>query len=205
MDATIRTDSQLGGWDSGRCKSTAIRLANNSTACVDNTVRWAIKQDHANELFQQYRTDDNIRDSLVTRELTAVINDVFAGYNPFATGGDIPNLDTLSAAATKGLQAKIGRWVNVENVIIPIVHFDDATQGKINALQAAIADTRIAEQKQHTASAEADANRILAASVSNDPNVLVSKCLDLAAQGKLPSGFLSCWPMSAPAPVVSVK
>ena len=35
---------------------------------------------------------------------------------------------------------------------------------------------------------------ILADSVTNDPNVLVSKCLDLVNEGKsLPAGF-QCWP-----------
>ncbi|HEX3082095.1 MAG TPA: hypothetical protein VHQ86_02475, partial [Candidatus Saccharimonadia bacterium] len=57
---------------------------------------------------------------------------------------------------------------------------------------------RIAKQKELTAAAEAAANAALAASVSKDPNVLVSKCLDILAQMEkdkmpIPAG-VSCWP-----------
>lgn len=127
---------------------------------------------------------------------------MFKNFDPLAVDAEgnsiAPNLDVLSTQATQALQAEIGTQIDVLNVIIPIVHFDDATQGRINALQAEIANTRIAKQKQQTADAEADANRKLSGSVSNDPNVLVSKCLDLLAQMEkdkiaIPAGF-SCWP-----------
>ncbi|WP_029926337.1 SPFH domain-containing protein [Nocardia otitidiscaviarum] len=196
LNGTIRTDNQVGGWREGTCDgATAVRLANNSTACVDNTIRWRIVPAAGDDLFRDYQNDDNIRDSLVTRELNATLNAVFADYNPLdpkAVGG--PDLSQLSEEVTRVLREKIRDQIEVQNVIISIVHFDGQTQDKINAYQAQIANTRIAEESQRTAAAQAEANRILASSVSNDPNVLVARCLDLLASGKpLPTGF-QCWP-----------
>lgn len=198
LNGTIRTDNQVGGFDGGKCSGgTAVRLANNSTACVDNTIRWRIVPSAGDALFRDYQNDANIRDSLVTRELNATLNAVFADYNPLdpkTVGG--PNLTDLSEKVTKALQDKIKTQIEVQNVIISIVHFDGQTQERINAYQAQIANTRIAEESQRTASAQAEANRILASSVSNDPAVLVARCLDLINSGKqVPVGF-QCWPGS---------
>lgn len=195
LSGVIRTDNQLGGWKDGGCDgSTAVRLANNSTACVENTIRWRIVPDAGDTLYRDYRDDGNIRDSLVTRSLNATLNTVFASYNPLDPKAvDGPNLTDLSKQVTQQLQGKVGAQIEVQDVIIAIVHFDQQTQEKINAYQAQIANTRIAEESQKTAAAQAEANRILSASVSHDPNVLVARCLDLIASGKsFPQGF-QCW------------
>lgn len=196
LDGTIQTDSQIGGFEGGKCTGgTPIRLANNSTACADNTIRWRINPDAGDSLFRDYKTNAAIKDSLVTRELNATLNEVFASYNPLAPDSAAgPNLAEVSDTATKRLQSKIGTQIEVQNVIISIIHYDNQTQDKINAYQARVADARIAEESQKVAIAEAEANRILSASVNNDPNVLVSKCLDMINAGKqLPAGF-QCWP-----------
>ena len=65
------------------------------------------------------------------------------------------------------------------------------------------ANTRIAEQRAKTAAAEARANEILAASVSDDPNVLVSKCLDAAREGDISP--LGCWPDTSVVPTVPAR
>ena len=65
------------------------------------------------------------------------------------------------------------------------------------------ANTRIAEQRAKTAAAEARANEILAASVSNDPNVLVSKCLDAAREARISP--LGCWPGTTAVPTVPAR
>ncbi len=96
------------------------------------------------------------------------------------------------------MRAQIGSQVQVLSVFVPVMHFDTATQSRLNALQAQVAQTRIAEQAIKTAQAQAAANAALAASVSTDNNVLVSKCLDVLAEmvnkgQTVPAGF-SCWP-----------
>lgn len=199
LNGQIQTDSQTGGFDSsGKCSNgTPVRLANQSTACVDNTIRWRIQPNSGDELFRDYLDNDNIRDSLVTRELNATLNRVFATYNPLSPDAvNGPNLSDLSVQATKSLQQQIGQQIDVQNVIISIVHFDPQTQDKINAYQAQIANTHIAEESQKTAAAQAQANQILSGSVDNSINVLISRCLDIINSGKqVPTGF-SCFPGS---------
>lgn len=189
LDGAIQIDNHTGE------HATQVRLGNNSTASVDNSVRWRIVPSAADALFLDYRGFDNIRDNLVTRELNAALNDVLSQYNPLAPdqqakGG--ADLDGIGRQVTQRLKARVGDRIEVLGVIIPLVRLDQETQRKIDAYQAEIANTRIAEQKGKTAAAEAEANRVLSQSVSNDPNVLVSKCLDIVkATGGSPLG---CWP-----------
>jgi hypothetical protein len=101
------------------------------------------------------------------------------------------------------LRAKVGEQIEIINVIVPLVNYDGATQDRINALNVEKANTRVAEQRAKTAAAEARANEILAASVSNDPNVLVSKCLDSAREGAISP--LGCWPGTSVVPTVPAR
>jgi len=206
LDGAIQTDSYTG---TGGC--TDIRIGNESTACVDNSIRWRIKPDAGDVLFRDYHTMHTIRDSLVTRELKASLNDALSDYNPLDQiqandAGAKPNLNEFAASVTESMQSEIGDQIEVLNVIIPIIRFDDSTQQKINAYQAEVANTRIAEQREKTASAQAAANRNLSKSVSQDPNVLVSKCFDTLDEMvrnhvAVPAGF-SCWPNGGSALVV---
>jgi regulator of protease activity HflC (stomatin/prohibitin superfamily) len=198
LDGAIQTDNHVG---TGDC--TDIRIGNESTACVDNSIRWRIKPDAGDTLFRDYHTMDNIRDSLVTRQLKAALNDAVSNYNPLDAirnnnQGARPTLSDFAAQVGKTMRDEIGSQIEVLNVIIPIIRFDDSTQQKINSYQAEVANTRIAEQREHTVSAQAKANRILSRSVSNSPNVLVSRCLDTfdemaRTKQTIPAGF-SCWP-----------
>lgn len=185
LDGAVQIDTQTSD----------VRLGNNSMAGVENSVQWRITSDRADELFLDYRTFDSIRDNLVIRQLNAALNDVFASYNPLApenAGSDEgPNLNELSKQVADNLRKRIDSKVEIIGVIIPVVRFDEQTQQKLDAYQQEIGNTRIAQQKKETATAEALANKELSASISNDPNVLVSKCLDIVkASGQSPLG---CW------------
>jgi regulator of protease activity HflC (stomatin/prohibitin superfamily) len=224
LDAAIQTDSVVDDRKSQECTSASVRLANQSTACVDDSIRWRIKPEAADELFRDYRSFDNIRDSLVTRELNSALNSVMSHFNPLSTlinstqntetesteGGEEEraeiNLPTLAKEVQEKMQTEIGSQIEVLSVIIPFAGYDQKTQEKINLFQAALANTKIATQEEKTALHEANANRNLAASVSHDPNVLVSKCLsvlDNMVKDKrpVPAGF-SCWPGGGSAIVV---
>lgn len=205
LDGTIQTDNHTG-----RESCTDIRIGNESTACIDNTIRWRIRLDAGKRLYQDYRELENIRDSLVTRELKAALNAVLSDYNPLdqiknnAKGA--PDLNQFSREVTKELRALIGDDVEVLSVILPIIRFDEQTQSKINAYQAEVANTRIAEQKIITNQAQAKANEALKKSVSNDPNVLVAQCMDILAEMvkksmTIPIGF-SCFPGGSATSVV---
>lgn len=212
LDGTIQTDNFTGA-----DRAIDIRIGNGSTSGVDATIRWRIRLDAGKELYQDYRQMENIRDSLVTRELKAALNEVLGDYDPLASvkagiGSDGAttsagvDLNAYSNKVHEALSKRVGEDVEVLSVILPIIRFDQQTQEKINAYQAEVANTRIAEQREATAKAQAQANKNLAGSVSRDPNVLVSKCLDtleemVKAGQEVPIGF-SCWPGASSSSVV---
>ncbi|MDT5077863.1 MAG: hypothetical protein QOJ80_2500 [Mycobacterium sp.] len=195
MNGTIQIDNHTGD------NATTVRVGNNSTAYVDNSVRWRIQPDAADELFLDYRDFDNVRDNLVTRELKAALNEVFADFDPLnPENSDGASVQALGDEVAAKLRTKVGGQIEIINVIVPLVNYDQATQDRINALNVEKANTRIAEQRAKTAEAEAKANAILSKSVSNDPNVLVSKCLDAVRESGLSP--LGCWPGSSAMPTV---
>jgi hypothetical protein len=116
-------------------------------------------------------------------------------------------LQAFARATSKEMVRVVGGRIKVLSTIVPAVHFDDATQSRINQLQQQVALTRIAQQELKTNQAKAKANAALAASVNTSPNVLVSRCLDtLEAMVKdhdpVPAGF-SCWPGGGVAGVIA--
>lgn len=198
MNGTIQIDNHTGD------AATTVRLGNNSTAFVDNSVRWRIQPAAADELFLDYRDFENVRDNLVTRELRAALNEVFSDFDPLAPeNSDGANVQALGDDVAEKLRGKVGAQIEIINVIVPLVNYDEATQSRINALNVEKANTRVAEQRAKTAEAEARANEILAASVSNDPNVLVSKCLDAAREAHISP--LGCWPNTTAVPTVPAR
>jgi regulator of protease activity HflC (stomatin/prohibitin superfamily) len=198
MNGTIQIDNHPGEL------ATTVRLGNSSTANVDNSVRWRIQPAAADELFLDYRDFENVRDNLVTRELRAALNEVFSGFDPLSPeNSEGANVRALGDEVAEKLRAKVGAQIEIINVIVPLVNYDGATQDRINALNVEKANTRVAEQRAKTAAAEARANEILAASVSNDPNVLVSKCLDAAREAAISP--LGCWPGTPVVPTVPVR
>lgn len=186
MDGAVQIDQHTGDH---RIK---VRLGNSSTADADVSVRWQIKPDAAPELFVQYKTFDNVRTNLVTRNLQVALNEVFAAFDPLAPQNlDRSPLPELSEKAKVILAAKVGDQVEILDVAVPTIDYDDGTEQKINQLNQERAATAVAEQAKKTAVEQAKANGELAGSVSHDPNVLVSKCLDIAREKAL---ALLCWP-----------
>lgn len=214
MDAAIQPDEFAGS------NCIQVRIGDSSTACADLTIRWHIAPAEASTLFQNYRSNDvnqTIRDSLVVTQLKGAVNDVLGTFNPLANVNDAanaaqdntqisaaPNLDRFSQQIEQQMSQRLAAMnhgkaqIMIDSVTLSFLRLADTTQAKINAYQAEVGNTRIAEQRQKTAAAEAAANQALAASVSHDPNVLVSKCLDtleemVKAGQPIPAGF-SCWP-----------
>lgn len=198
MNAAIQTDTYLGKTDQGSDACVDVRLANQSVACVEVTIRWRIQPNSARELFRDYKSFEHVRDSLVTRELRSALNDQFSTFDPLGElqAGHQPTdiLDPAGLAVAAKLKTQIGQQVEVLSVIIPIVNFDPTTQTRINQFNQALQDTRIAAQKVLTAKQQALANDALQKSLKNDPLVLISKCLDLVEQGKTPPG--TCLPLT---------
>lgn len=198
MDAAIQTDNYL----EKEKDCLTLRMAHQATACWDTSVRWRLREKNADAVFQDYRVFERVGPDLVKRDLVRVMNDELTTYDPLAVdknGNSIaPSSSTLSEKVTTALRRAMGDRIEVLNVQVMVPHFDSVTQGRINSLQAQIAQTRIAKEAQATADAQATANKKLAASVSRDPNVLVDKCLntlgEMVQKGQpIPAGF-TCWP-----------
>jgi regulator of protease activity HflC (stomatin/prohibitin superfamily) len=195
IDATVQNVNLSS--DAKNCIT--VRLANQTTACVDVTVQWNIDQHaNANELWQRYRgnNDDvvgNVGRNVVERELRRSLNVVFESYNPLAVlaNGDKPNVSTddLANKALGEMKAHVDAGIVIDTLRISVVHFDDTTQQKLNGYAQALADTQIATQQKKTAEQQKAANDLLAAASSNDPGVKYQNCLnllkDLAAKGQL--------------------
>jgi regulator of protease activity HflC (stomatin/prohibitin superfamily) len=221
LDGAINPDSYVGS------SCIDVRIGDSTTACVEGTIRWRIVPGQASVLYQDYRSDDvneTIRDSLVKTQFNAALNDVLGKYNPLSTvaaaasqglkngqqtvTSTAPNLDEFSSEVEKSMdehlvaasqKSKSGGQpqVKVISVTLNFIHLAQTTQDKINDFLKEVGATRVAEQHEQTAEAQANANHQLAASVSKDPNVLVSKCFDaleesIKAKYALPAGF-SCW------------
>lgn len=196
MPATIQTDTYVNS--NKNCVN--VRIAYQIIACADISQQWRIKEEAVDGLYQNYKHFDSVRDTLVSRKLFTAANDAFKDYDPFKideNGNSITTpLPELSKKINQDLKQAIGSQIEVLSTFVSLVHVDQATQAKLNALQAQVAQTRIQNQAKQTATAEAQANQILANSVNNNPGVLESKCLDIMKsmvdKGQaLPAGF-SC-------------
>jgi hypothetical protein len=82
-------------------------------------------------------------------------------------------------------------------------NFDPLSPENSDGADVQMLGDEVAEQRAKTATAEAKANEILAASVTNDPNVLVSKCLDAAREAHISP--LGCWPNTTAVPTVPAR
>lgn len=189
IDATIQTDEYHGD------RAINVVLSDKNTADISATIRWSVNEKNANEVYSKFRSDDptkNLRDNVVSTQFKAAVNAVFASYD--ATSTTPPDYDALAASVEQKMLAHTNGLVDIDSVTISYIKPSKAVQDKINQIQAQVAKTRIAEEAKTTATKEAEANRILSESISHDPNVLVSKCLDIVAEnpGSLPAGF-QCW------------
>lgn len=210
LDGTIQTNSAIGAegdgpesddYDIGDVK---VRLGNESIATVRYTVRWRIKLDTAQALYQEYRSMGRIRESLVTRETFDALNAVLGQFDPLAeikgdTDAGTSDFGAYADEIKKRIQnSEDGSRIEVISVSLPLVKYDKGTQKKLDLYQTQVASTRVAEELLKTNLAQAKANKALSESISNDPNVLVKQCFDmldtLADKGKTPAAGFSCWP-----------
>jgi hypothetical protein len=63
---------------------------------------------------------------------------------------DGASVQALGDEVAAKLRAKVGGQIEIINVIVPLVNYDQATQDRINALNVEKANTRIAEQRAKT-------------------------------------------------------
>jgi len=151
-----------------------VRLGNQSTALADVSIRPGNSSSpRPPELFQQYKTFDNVRVNLIERNLSVALNEVFAAFNPLDPQNlDVSPLPSLAKRAADIMRQDVGGQVDIFDVNVPTIQYDQGTEDKINQLNQQRAQTSIAVEAQKTAEAQAKANEILSRSISNDPMLL---------------------------------
>lgn len=202
MDAAIQTDNHVpkGQTSDGSedLDCITIRIAHQASACVDASIRWQLVEARADVAYQSYRGFNNLRDSLVTRDLNTALAKEMESYDALAIDdkgvSTAPAFSTIATQVVDDMNAQAGGIIKVLSISIPVVRFDSPTQAKIASIQQQIAATKIAQQAEQTAIAQAAANRALANSVNNSPGVLQAKCLDIVSEAvakgaSLPAGF----------------
>lgn len=198
LDLAIQNDIYNGD------NTVSVRLANSSQAKVDASIQWQLKSEGAEGAFMDFRSFDAIKSNIVDRNFRASLNEVMAGYDPLTftgAGDNTQDLANIADDVKTAMEDKAGDTITVRSVTIPIINYDESTQKRINELQTETAKTRIAEQKQDTARAESEANRVLTDSLDSD--VLTSKCLDIIADnGQSPLG---CFPGTNAQPVINAN
>lgn len=182
-----------------------VKLANNARAYLDISVRWNLKEEGAIEAYSKYRNADigviqgNVIDFSVRESLKNVISD-YDPLNPESQATGNSSLGAYQEELLKALRASAGDSYNIESVSIDNIRFDAETQKRIDALASETAKTRTAEQAKKTAEQEAEANRILSESITDETNT--SKCLDIVDRnGQSPLG---CFPNNGVTPTTSV-
>lgn len=200
IDATVQTDRYYGD------SCIDVQLGDGSQSCIGLTNSYRINKDRANEVFADYRSDDpteQFRDAVVSTQLIASAVVVARSYNPIAslkvvdptaTNTEVsfgPDYTELSRLIKADLEKRTSGLAEVISLNVTAVPLAKTTQDKIDKFTAEVANTRTKQQEKLTKIAEAQGNKELAASLRNDPLLLVSKCLDLVAEGKtaLPQTF----------------
>jgi len=206
LPETIQTTTWSGSWDrSGQCTALTVRIGGQQNGCLDATIQWQVKDSAAPQLFNDYDTSgsnvlNTITNAVVIREFEQVVNQTLGDYNPIADvaqNGQAGNsqFSTFGPQVLATMRQDIGGQINVVRVIMPIMHYDNSTQGRLNTIQATYAEAAIASEQIKVNQAQAQANAAIQNNVS--ANVLVQECLALVQSAaktnyQLPAGF-SCF------------
>lgn len=198
-----------------------VRLANNSNAYVDENLSWRLREGAAPKLFQDYggaNVFQTIKEQLVDRQAQVALSKVFATFNPqlmLATAANAPgaqpqapapaqgaDLPAMAAQVKKDLQEAVGSEIEILDVRIPRIFYDQPTQQRIDAYNQKVQETINAQQDVKTA----EQNRLAAEQRANQPppdlRIAIFNCLnDQVKNGRDPAG---CWGQIGGQPLVQV-
>lgn len=187
MDGAIQIDTYQGD------NRIAVRLGNNSTAFADASIRWQIKQDEADELFVQYKTFDGVRVNLIERNLKVALNEAFAAFDPLAEKNlDKSPLPDISEEALKLLRDKVGTEVDILDVSVPTIDYDESTENRINQINEERANTTKAAQEVQTNEQRRAAAEKLANMPPPDLRIAIANCVNKMAET---GNNLNCFPI----------
>jgi len=194
VDAGTKADEYYGD------RAIKVTMSDGNEAKIGMTIRWAVNEDKANAAVKEYKTDDvraELRKSVVSTQFKSATMAEFINFDPMSMAGigTKPDLLAIGERIARETETRSEGLVKIKSVTISDIDLDKRAQRTVNDLVTQKNETRVAVESQATAEAQAKANKILAESISKDPNVLVAECLGLIKSGdlKLPAGG-SCWP-----------
>lgn len=220
IDATIQVEEY------STSDPISVKIGDGGESKIAVSYRWRINPDGADQVYADYRNSDlditdAVRKALVSTNIKAALNEEFAKIDPLA-GSNItssmtpeqiakvklnvnPDYEALNENIKKNVEEKIkdlGDLIDIQSVTVTYFQLPDTTQSRINEFNAKIQTSKNALIDVSTKTAQARGNEELAKSLQ-DPNVLVSKCLDSLSDGDFtaPAGF-SCWPGSGGSVVI---
>jgi regulator of protease activity HflC (stomatin/prohibitin superfamily) len=180
-----------------------VQDAEGVTANIDIAIRYSLKPDAVIDIYSQYYNEENLRTRLIFNDIRSVVRSI---PGKFSTIDMLTDRNAVQEAVLEALEA---RWeddgIIVEDVALQEIRYGEsvtaayaaAQEAQINVQteQAKLEAAKVsAQQKVVQAQAEADANSILNASLSDA--ILQQRYLDtlkeLAAAGNLvvvPDGF----------------
>lgn len=170
---------------------------------IDIAIRYSIKPDSVIDIYSQYKTEENLQTRLIFNDIRSVVRSVPGKFTTLAL---LTDRDAVQSAIREALEAKWEKeGIIVDDVALQEIRPPEAVRDSYAAAQQAQIDvskeqanleaaTVSAQQKVVQAQAEADANALLASSLT--PAILQQRYLDtlkeLAKAGNLvvvPEGF----------------
>lgn len=192
LDGTRQTNKYEGD------QRITVRLADQSEAYVNASVQWDIQKNGATELYGDYRKQgeditEEVRKNVVDVQLKQALNRGFETFDPLASINAEGETDTVALSDAAKIAedvlrdelARIGGGepqVNLVGVTVPNIEYDEETQRRIDGYRNEIAKTRVAQQLRKTNEQLAFANQEIAASIRDNPEVLVHNCLQTWAE-----------------------
>lgn len=164
-----------------------VRLGGQQEGCADVQLQTQVEENAIPQLFANYSSygpslTQDIDQYVVKRTLTTVLNRKLGDYNPVQdvsatlaanTGSQFSQFDV---ALLNGLRSALGNQVKVFDVNLQYIHYDAATQSRINQISTQYASTQVAVQQEKTNVAISAANAALAKNNTLTPQVLQNEC-----------------------------
>lgn len=221
-----------GGENDRRIK---VKIADGSYAYITMSYSWRVIEAGAEEAFKDFNKKKDadgdeldileaIRAFAVSPKMKAALNEEWGTFDPTAginitpdmtpeqisaiKLNVIPNYGDYNEAIQTNIDEKIkelGGLVSITGITISGIDYSGETQKRIETIKNKILDSKAAMLDVSIKNAQAQGNVALADSLE-DPNVLVSKCLDGLIEGQIENqpGF-SCWGPSGAVVLPSAK
>ncbi len=152
-----------------------VQMAGGAKATVDVYPSWKIAPGAASDLYQEFKSFDNVVDSLWAQQLRSTANNVFGTYNPLTNvdpkTGELKKTKIQWAAELKTALEEnplIKGKLIINSLSIPTILPDDTTQGNLNKIVAEFAKGSILDQQ----SLNADKEKAIADKQAQIPNQL---------------------------------